>query len=82
MAALALFVLTCWLLAKKKNTSFTLWPGIFMLVTTVAALVLQAVKYFVNKDIVLLAVVVMLLFLAVFMIWEVMPLISIRRKHG
>ena len=82
MAALALFVLTCWLLAKKKNPHFTLWPAVFMLLTTVAALILQAIKYFANKEIVLLAVVILLLLLTAFMVMEVAPLIFKRRKHG
>jgi carbon starvation protein len=71
VAALALFVLSCWLLSRKKNAKFTLWPAFFMLVTTVAALIFQAVKYFIQKDIVLLAVSLALIVLACFMVYEV-----------
>jgi len=42
-----------------------------MLITTVFALVFQAVRYFINKDIVLFAVDVCLILLAGFMVWEV-----------
>ncbi|MDD5156136.1 MAG: carbon starvation CstA family protein, partial [Candidatus Omnitrophica bacterium] len=82
MAALALFVLSAWLLAKKKNANFTLWPGLFMLVTAVAALAFQAVKYFINKDLSLFTILIILIALAVFMVCEIMPLIFLRRKHA
>lgn len=70
VAALALFVLSCWLLSKGKNTKFTLLPAFFMLITAMAALVFQAIRYFVHKDAVLFAVSVLLLILSVFMIGE------------
>jgi len=75
-----LFVLSCWLLAHKKSVKFTLIPAIFMLVTTVAALIWQCVKYIVNKDVVLLIVTIMLLGLAVFMIIEIIRATLIRRR--
>jgi carbon starvation protein len=67
VAAMALFVLSCWLLAKKKSAKFTLWPAAFMLITTMAALVLQAIKYSQLKDVVLFIVTLFLLILAIFM---------------
>ena len=75
VAALALFVLSCWLLSKNKPAKFTLWPALFMLVTAAAALVFQAVKYFIHKDIVLFIVAVLLLVLAGFMVYEVSKVI-------
>lgn len=73
VAALALFVLSCWLLSKNKTTKFTLAPAFFMLITTVIALVFQVVKYTnpKSKDNVLLAVVIFLIALAGFMVYEV-----------
>lgn len=82
VAALALFVLSCWLLAKNKSAKFTLWPALFMLITTVAALVWQAVRYFIQKDIMLLVVNILLLILAGFMVKEVAPLIFRRSRHA
>jgi carbon starvation protein len=82
VAALALFVVSCWLLAKKKSVKFTLWPGLFMLVTAVAALISQGLKYFIQKDIVLFTVTILLIILAAFMVFEVMPIILMRRKHA
>ncbi len=70
VAALALFVLTCWLLVKHKTTKFTLIPTLFMLITTIAALVFQIIRYFIQKDMVLLLVSCVLVGLAGFMIYE------------
>ncbi len=83
VAALALFVLSCWLLSKNKTTKFTLLPAFFMLITTVFALLFQAVRYFINKDIVLLVVDICLILLAGFMVGEVVQVIfKGRRKHA
>jgi len=71
VAALALFVLSCWLLSKNKTTKFVLLPAVFMLVTSVAALVFGIVKYFLQKDIVLLTVSICLVILAGVMVYEV-----------
>jgi carbon starvation protein len=81
VAALALFVLTCWLLGKGKKTWFVLWPGVFMLFTTLAALIIQAIKYFLQKDFILLITVILLIALAIFMTYEVLPIIITRRKQ-
>jgi carbon starvation protein len=80
VAALALFVLSCWLLAKNKSAKFTLWPAFFMLVTAVAALVYQVIRYFLNKEFVLLILSILLIVLAGFMVFELMPVLFIRRR--
>jgi carbon starvation protein len=83
VAALALFVLSCWLLSKNKTAKYTLWAAFFMLVTTVAALIFQVIKYFINHDAVLLVISLFLVVLAGFMVWEVFPVIFLRgRKHA
>jgi carbon starvation protein len=74
VAALALFVLSCWLLSRGKTTKFTLAPAFFMLVTTVIALVLQAVRYF-RKDNVLFIAATALIVLAGFMVYDIIPII-------
>lgn len=73
VAALALFVLSCWLLARKKNYHFTLWPALFMLLTALAALILQAVRYAgrEHRDAILCAVAIILVLLAAVMVCEV-----------
>ncbi len=81
VAAFALFVLSCWLLAKKKTTKYTLVPSLFMLFTTVAALIFQSLKYLGNKDFVLLFISLSLIILAFFMIYEITPVLFARRKQ-
>ncbi|MDD5553475.1 MAG: carbon starvation protein A, partial [Candidatus Omnitrophica bacterium] len=80
VAALALFVLSCWLLSRNKSVKFTFPPAVFMLVTTIAALAAQAVTYFKSGDFLLFGVDVCLISLAGFMVVEVTRAILIRRK--
>lgn len=80
VAALALFVLSCWLLSKHKTTKFVLLPAFFMLITTVAALLFQAIKYFINKDAILFIISILLISLAGFMVVEVIS--ALRRKYA
>ncbi|MEW6102163.1 MAG: carbon starvation protein A [Candidatus Omnitrophota bacterium] len=70
VAALALLVLTSWLLSKKKPFKAMLYPALFMLITTLAALVLQAIKYFQARDTVLFIASLTLIVLAGFMVYE------------
>jgi carbon starvation protein CstA len=42
MAALSLMIVTVWLREQKKNPSFTLWPTLFMYITTLAATLVTA----------------------------------------
>lgn len=81
VAALALFVLSCWLLAKNKPAGLALWPALFMLVTTLAALAAQARKYFINKDNTLFMITAGLIVLAAFMVREVICVLR-RVKHA
>jgi carbon starvation protein len=72
VAALALFVISCWLLSRKsKSVKFTLYPAIFMLVTTVAALIYQAVVNFKNGQYLLFAISSILIILAFIMTIDV-----------
>lgn len=75
VAALALFVLSCWLLSKKRKARITLFPAFFMLITTLASLLSQAVRYFIYKDFILFIISVLLMTLAGFMVYEVIPII-------
>jgi carbon starvation protein len=47
MASLALLLVTLWLKNKGKNYQWTLWPFIFMFITTIAALLYKAYEAFV-----------------------------------
>jgi carbon starvation protein len=46
MASLALLLVTLWLKNKGKNYQWTLWPFIFMFITTIAALLYKAYEAF------------------------------------
>jgi len=81
VAAMALFVISSWLLAKKKTAKFTLVPAFFMLITTLSALVLQIRKYFKSGDSVLLFVTVILVILAGFMVYEVLVALFKRKEE-
>jgi len=70
VAALALLVVSCWLLVRKKPVMITLVPAAFMFVTTVIALAMQAKKYSIERDYFLLGVSVVLLALALFLLYE------------
>ena len=82
VAALAFFVVSCWLLSKKRKAKVTLIPGFFMLITALAALFLQLVKYFVNKDIVLFLICAGLIVLAGIMVYDVSRVIFKRVKYA
>lgn len=77
VAALALFVVSCWLLSKNKPTKITLIPAIFMLITTIAALIYQIVTYLKGRDYLLLIISIILIFLSLAMTLEV---INVFRK--
>jgi carbon starvation protein len=46
MASLALLLVTLWLISKGRNYQWTLWPFLFMFVTTIAALLYKAYESF------------------------------------
>ena len=79
VAALALFVLSCWLLSKHKPSGFTVWPAFFMLFTAVGALLFQAVKYAKTNNHLLLGIDIALMVLAGFMVYEVTMVMYNRR---
>jgi carbon starvation protein len=49
MASLALLLITLWLMSKGKNYQWTIWPFVFMFVTTIGALGFKAYEaFFIN----------------------------------
>ncbi len=70
MAALALMVVTFWLLSQQKLVRYTLIPGIFMLATTVGSLAYGAVKYFKTNDFLLAVISLVLIALSIMMLGE------------
>ena len=72
VAALALLVITCWLLGKKRPTLYSLIPAGFMLVTSITALALQTRDYWDHRQYLLIAVSVILIVSALYLANEVL----------
>ncbi|MBI5143557.1 MAG: carbon starvation protein A [Candidatus Omnitrophica bacterium] len=71
VAALTLIVISSWLLSQKKHVKFTLMPALFMLITTIGALVWQLGKFVKEGDWFLAVIDIALLILALSMILEI-----------
>jgi carbon starvation protein len=80
VAALTLFVLSCWLISKKRSAKFTLWAACFMFLTSIAALLLQSRNYFISKDWVLLVTAVLMLVAAGVMCYEAVKVIFSKKR--
>ena len=81
IAAMALFVVATWLMAVKRPTHYVLYPAVFMMVTTIAALAWQTYQFFTAPDpnIFLGSTTVVLIGLAVFVAYEAMESLRGRR---
>jgi carbon starvation protein len=77
VAALALIVVTSWLLSRRKPVLYTLIPMLFMLVTAGGALALKVLEYIKTENFLLLGVALFLLGLAGFVLFE--AVLAIRR---
>ena len=72
IAAVALFVIATWLMVMGKPTKFVLYPAIFMIVTTIGALVWQSYRFYSQPEpnIFLGTAAVFLIILALFVGYE------------
>ena len=70
MAGLTLLTVTLYLYFRKKNYLYTAIPMVFMLVTTLAAMIINVVKFFNQGSYLLLAVGGIVLFLALWLVFE------------
>lgn len=80
VAALALVVITSWLLSQNRFIRYTLLPALIMLATTIAALGYQIIRYVKDKDFLLVTIASVLLALALYMLGEVARIFSSRKK--
>lgn len=71
VAALALLVITMWLLSRNARIIYTAIPCVFMLLTTIGALIYKLPKYFRSNDVPLGVISAALLIIAVYMLYEV-----------
>jgi len=70
VGALALIVISAYLVGIKKPRIYTVLPAIFMTVTNVGALIYQMAGFIKTGQIVLAIVSIVLVILALFMVWE------------
>jgi carbon starvation protein len=70
VAALALIVVSSYLVAIKRPKKYTLYPAYFMLLTTLAALIYQGTKFFREGSFLLAGVSVLLIALALVIVYE------------
>jgi carbon starvation protein len=82
VAALTLFVITAWLLGRNKSIKYVIYPALFMLITTVAALLYQLFGFVCQGKVGLSVIAVVLIVLAVFMLFEVVNVIRRRSKSS
>jgi len=82
IAAVALFVIATWLMVMGKPTKFALYPAIFMIVTTIGALVWQSYRFYSQPEpnIFLGTVAVFLIILALFVGYEGMATLKGRKE--
>ncbi|UCG30588.1 MAG: carbon starvation protein A [candidate division WOR-3 bacterium] len=76
VAALTLFVLTTWLLSKSQHIKYSLYPALFMLLTTLGALFLQISQFMKGRQYMLTCIAAVLVLLALFMVIEVMKVVT------
>jgi len=81
VAALGLLIASVYLLNKKKKAVYTLVPGIFMLLTTIAALLYEAQAFFRGGKFLLGAIALILLVLAAFVVYESAGVIKLNRTR-
>lgn len=82
LAALTLFAVSAWLLLRRRPNWFTLVPGVFMLLTTLASLFILMRSYWLRKNYILLAADWLLLGLAVGVIILFVRTFSGRRSEA
>lgn len=82
VAALALIVVTMWLLSQRKLVRYTLYPGIFVLATTVSSLCYGLATYIRNKEFLLAAISMILIGLSIFLVGESLAALCRAKRVG
>jgi len=80
VAALALVVVSSYLVGIKRPTKFTLYPAYFMLFTTLAALIFQGYNFFRAESYLLGVVSVILIILALVIVYDARFILFTTRK--
>jgi len=79
VAALTFIVISSWLLCNKKSLRFTFLPGLFMLLTSMTAILIQMVNFIKNREFLLVIVSMALIILSFSMVVDV---IKTARERG
>jgi len=79
VAALALIVVSSYLVGIKRPKKYTVYPAIFMLLTTLGALVYQGYNFFKSKSFLLGCISVILTILAVIIVYEARAILFTRQ---
>mgnify|MGYP005627940241 CR=1 FL=1 len=84
IAAVALFVIAAWLMARGKPIKFALYPAIFMIVTTIGALAWQSYRFYTQPEanVFLGTAAVFLIILALFVGYEGMASLRGRKEKN
>lgn len=75
VAALTFVVIISWLLCRGKSLRFVFLPALFMLLTTIAALLFQIFNSIRNRDYLIFVISITLVILAVLMVYDVVAVI-------
>jgi len=79
VAALALIVVSSYLVGIKRPKKFTVYPAIFMLLTTLGALIYQGYNFFKSKSFLLGCISVILIILAAIIVYEARAILFSRQ---
>jgi carbon starvation protein len=80
VAALALIVVSSYLVGIKRPTKFTLYPAYFMLSTTLAALIFQGYNFFKTQSYLLGTVSMILIVLALTIVYDARSILFVFRR--
>lgn len=81
VAALALIVVSSYLVGIKRPKKYTVYPAIFMLLTTLGALVYQGYNFFKSKSFLLGCLSVILIILAAIIVYEARAILFSRQTR-
>jgi carbon starvation protein len=81
VAALALIVVSSYLVGIKRPKKYTVYPAIFMLLTTLGALVYQGYNFFKSKSFLLGCISVILILLAVIIVYDARAILFSRQTR-
>ena len=83
VAALALIVITSYLVGIKKPKKYTLYPAYFMLLTTLAALFYQGYHFIKSSKFVLGGICTLLIFLALLIVYDARTILfNLKKKNN